>query len=605
MLPRPALLLALFVALLAADAGAQRAQPAVGVAPPLPVPLAVKVRREGRTEIPLRIYGRAGEPLKYLIRTPPEHGKLSEPRPTEREAAVVVYEPPADLAITGDRFFYAAQSALGVSASVEIKISITDRPPQLGIVDTIEFSTTRAGQAQSRTLEISNKGGLVATGEVIVDAPWRIEGRSDYRLRAGEAAVFKVVFAPTAGGSFEGVARYTSDPEHSTTLRGAAETAITATPAQVILRQEPGDAVRTGAFELANQTDEPRTLSLKSDARLLLPPQVTVPPRGKIAVPIQTAAGDTRALATEIRLEAPDFTLTVPVKALAPGAFVRVAPPALNFGPVPAGRAAGAGFELENLGGTSGEVTWEIGAPFRLAQKSVLLTPGEKRRFTVELESKIPGKLRAWVQFKAGAQSFELPVEAEVQAAARPPGSVTAGPGRTAARIADQYVAAATAPSAPDDPAAPFTPAVPVEWFGDRKLPPGVKITNLTATSAQLEWPASLSSATSFRLEMRQLRLDPQRKLQVSWLAPEGVPIERRGAQFVATLTGLQPAQPWTVRILPLNAAGEPEARLFAIDFKTPPKSSFFPRPTLLHGLLAALVALVGWQVWRRFGRRA
>ncbi len=597
MIPRLALFAALFATLLGAESQAQRKQPPVGSAPPQPLALAVKVRRDGRTEIPLRIYGRANEPLKYLIRTPPTHGRLSEPRPTEREAAVAIYEPPADLAITTDKFLYAVQGTVGVSAAVEVTITITDQPPQLVIPDRLEFPATRAGQAKAGLLEISNKGGLVATGEVIVEAPWRIDGPATYKLPAGGIAVFKITFAPTTGGSFDGVARFTSDPEHSTTLLGSAETAITATPSEVTLRQEPGDPVRTGEFELANQTDEPRTLQLKADERLQIPPQLTVPPHGKITVPIQTKPSDRHALATEIRLEAPDFALTVPVKAPALSAVIRATPSTLTFGPLRIGQPASLRFELENIGGTAGEVAWQIGAPFRVAQDSAILVPGEKRAFAVELDTGKPGKYRAWLQFKAGMQSFDLPMNAEVQAPARS--------GNGPARVTDQATSSTTpetptSPS-PDIPANEITPAVSPDWLADLTLPAGVKVTQITPTSALLEWPASLSPATSFRFEMRQLATDAGGNLQVTWLAPTGVPIELRGQNYVAVMTGLQPGQFWTVRIRPLNASGEPGERLFAVDFKTPLKPSPLSAFSPLRGLLVALLGLVAWQAWRRW----
>ncbi|MEI9896320.1 MAG: hypothetical protein WDN28_21260 [Chthoniobacter sp.] len=174
----------------------------MGAAPPQPVELNIKVRREGKTEIPLRIYGKANEPLKYLIRVPPVHGRLSEPRPTEREVSVVVYEPPADLGITTDKFSYAVQSAVGVSASVEISMTIVDQPPQLTIQDALDFSTVRTGASNFRMLEISNHGGLIAAGDVIVNDPWKIEGkaatacaratsrssRSSFRRASGESS---------------------------------------------------------------------------------------------------------------------------------------------------------------------------------------------------------------------------------------------------------------------------------------------------------------------------------------------------------------------------------------------------------------------------------
>src|SRR5690349_21304489 len=123
-IPHSAWLIALFFSVLLVPAfSAERKKPAkppVGVVPPQPVQLTIKVRREGKTEIPLSIHGVANEPLKFLVRVPPQSGKTSEPKPTGRETATTIYEPSADLNITTDRFFYAVQSNAGVSAPVEV-----------------------------------------------------------------------------------------------------------------------------------------------------------------------------------------------------------------------------------------------------------------------------------------------------------------------------------------------------------------------------------------------------------------------------------------------------------------------------------------------------
>jgi hypothetical protein len=89
-------------------------------APPPPVPRTVRVARGGKAEIPLRIYGTRSQKLTFIIRAAPQHGKLSEPKQTDPEAATVTYAPPADLAITRDKFSYAVRSNEGVSGAVDI-----------------------------------------------------------------------------------------------------------------------------------------------------------------------------------------------------------------------------------------------------------------------------------------------------------------------------------------------------------------------------------------------------------------------------------------------------------------------------------------------------
>src|SRR5277367_3095689 len=62
--------------------------------PPPPMDMTIKVKRAVRTEIPLLIYGRRNELLKFLIHKAPEHGKITEPQQTGKESAAVIYDPP-------------------------------------------------------------------------------------------------------------------------------------------------------------------------------------------------------------------------------------------------------------------------------------------------------------------------------------------------------------------------------------------------------------------------------------------------------------------------------------------------------------------------------
>jgi hypothetical protein len=586
--------------------------PEVGVAPPQPMDVNVRVRREGKTEIPLRIYGKANEQLKYLIRVAPEHGRLSEPRATDREVSVVVYEPPADLSITTDKFAYAVQSAVGVSAAVQLTITIVDQPPQLVIPDSIDFATVRTGATNSRLLEISNKGGLIASGEVIVDPPWKLEGKPGYHLGAGDVAVFKIIFAPTVGDKYEGVARYTTDREHSTTLRGVSEDAIATGAVPWVLQQVPGDPHRAASFQLTSQLDEPVAVQLKADARLKIPPLVQLPARGTAKIIVEAAGSDVQAWDSEIRLESADVSLTIPVHVPALGAIVRPTGTALTFGRLPVGKNATTPFEVENIGGAAGSISWKISAPFHIEGDSALLQPGEKKSFPMEIETKNVGHFRTWLEFTAGAQTFELPVEAEVGATASP---VFSGPASSANVAATTTSAPSNSdpsesisrPEATDTNETPISPIL-TEWFANHALPKGVTAHHVTSTSAIVEWPASLSPAIQFRVEMQQLRIGPDKKLRASWLQPAGIPIETRGTNYAAIFTGLQPEQLWTIRIVPLEANGEAGPQLFMLKFYTPPK---IPVTARVRGffstkvLVIILLFCIALQVWWRWQQRA
>ena len=590
-------------------AGAEQKKEPLPEAPPPAQPLAVKVVRGETVEIALRIYGRKNEPLKYLVRTPPKSGRLTEPRVVEREVSAVTYTPPADLAITRDRFTYAVQNGAGVSAAVDVVITIVDQPPQLALPGALDFASMLAGATAAKTLEISNRGGGLAEGQAEVEAPWKIEGSPKYRLGAGARVVFKIIFAPEKGGVFESAVRFTSQPETSVRVRGEALEAIAATPARIVLQNAPGEAVRAGAFELANQTDEERRVTLSGGARLQVPAELMVPAHGKVSVAVQTAADDVTALEGEVRVEASGLTVRVPVRAARVGPLVRAVRGPVAFGRVDAAKAASARFELENFGGADASVNWEIGAPFVMEQASVVLAPGEKKTLVLRtLPAAAAGKYRAWLTAKVGSQTIEIPVEAELFAKARPAAAPRAGV--TVNQVAAESPPDDAAPAAPEpvtvDPRAlERLPKLAADRRAELITPAGVALTRLGKTGATIEWPVALRAAQKFRVESRGFFADAEGELTIVWDEIPKATVVRVGSKYAAVLSGLQPGRGYGVRVVPLDAGGEAGRPLFTQTFVTLESWSWRPKFTMLKGLFLALAVCLGFIVRQSWaGRR-
>ena len=130
----PAFAAALAIAEFASSAIAaekKKATPIMAPAPPPAMPQNVRVTRGKAVDIPLRTFGRHSEQLRYVIKSLPAHGGLSEPRVVDREASMVTYEPPADFAVKNDRFLFSVKTSVGVSAPVEVNIAIVDEMPML------------------------------------------------------------------------------------------------------------------------------------------------------------------------------------------------------------------------------------------------------------------------------------------------------------------------------------------------------------------------------------------------------------------------------------------------------------------------------------------
>lgn len=552
--------------------------------PPPAMPAAVSVARGGRIEIPLRIYGVQNESLRFLIKKPPMHGRLSEPRPTAREVSSVVYEPPSELAVTADRFTYSVQSHAGVSAPVEVTISIVDLPTQFSVPASIDFGELLAGETAVREIEVANRGGGLAEGTVEVDPPLRVEGRTKYSLHAGDYTYFKIVFAPTEGGIFRREIRYTSDRQFITSVTGSAQAPISAAPTRIELRHSPDSAVRAGAFEIINRTGEDRAFKLRGGPRLQLAAEVTVPAHGRTAVAVSTRADDVAALEdAELRVESGTFALVVPVRAQTVGPILHLPQASVGLGRVDALRGLQSGVEIENVGGTTAQVVAEVGAPFFLPETTFGVAPGERKRIRLNVLPGEPQRYRTWLKFKAGPTEAELEVDAELVSGMN-------SPARNA-RVEER-----------DKPSATPAPVAPPPWMPDLELAKSIRVTHVTPTSADVEWPLDMDGAAAFRLERLILTRDSAGNFRNAWTEIPKTTFSRRPPLWIASLTGLTPNQSQTIRIVPLGPEGQPRAPLVRLDFSTAPRVTL-PAPRLLPSLAILLLAIGAFALFRRLRR--
>ena len=571
-------------------AAAPKKEPALAAAPPLPVEASVKVKRGESVEIPLRIYGKQHEALTYLIRVPPGHGKLSAPRVIEREISTVIYRPPADLAIVRDKFSFAVKSAAGVSAQVEVLISIFDEPARLAIPGRLDFPELLAGGTAVREFEIVNYGGGIAEGEIVVNAPWKIEGARHYRLGAAEKRAVKIFFAPVEGGSFEGEMSFSSHRENTTTVRGLARAPVAVAPAQLVLAHAAGEPVRAGAFVIANNTDEEKTVTLTGGARVLMQPEATLPAHGKATVIARTEAADVAPLAGEIRVAGGGYEARVAVQAAPVGAIFRASPQTIVFAPPEAKQPARAAFRVENIGGSPGAISVAIAEPFRAEPPSAELAAGESKTLALALPAGLRGRHRTWLTLAGGQQKIELRVEADLDALA---------PVRT--RPA-QLAAAAGTPAAPEpDAPEPDEPQARLPDWALEMLPvEGVAVREVKPAGALVSWPAALSDAAQFRVELRDLFVGEDGGLSWKWMEWRQAAIERQGDAVSARIAGLDPDQAYAARVLPLNASGEAGAQIFSVEFRTPPRAPILPKFNAMRACLVVLLLALGGILWLR-----
>ena len=308
-------------------------------APPEAVPVNISVRRGGKVEIPLRVFGVPSEPFTYRLRSLPTAGKLSEPKMVGRGLGTVTYEHSNENTQEHDHFRFATRTEHGVSGGVEVNITIIDDPPVLNVAGDLDFGMVAIGSTATRELTIENRGGGVMKGTIAVDEPWKLEGKETYHLRAGERQSIRLRFAAQSEETFLGQVRFSSHPSYNAPLRAVAEAVIAIAPGRLEL-QPTADIARSGILTITNRTEEEQPLRLRIGSRLSGPDRVTVPAHGQISVTITTPPDEVGPVEDALEIYAPSFAAKVPVHAPPAGPIILASPGSLTFGKIDGERTA-------------------------------------------------------------------------------------------------------------------------------------------------------------------------------------------------------------------------------------------------------------------------
>jgi hypothetical protein len=585
------LLLALLGAPLAFAAEKKRKdEPKLPIPPPQPVAQELTVRRGETLEIRLSIHGRKYQDLKYLIRTKPEKGKLTEPKPVTQEASVVVYTPPANVEVKRDHFAYAVQNVDGVSAPAEVGITIVDEAARLIVPDLMEFAPLLAGGASFKEMELTNFGGSIAVGEVQAPAPWRIEGPSAYRLGAGAKQKFFVFFEPKAAGVFRGEIRYTSHLDRVTTLRGIGEAAIAVVPVELRLQAATGSTTRSGQLELTNNTAGEQALKFSGGARLRVPAPLTLAAGAKQTVTVSIDEGEPGVANETLTIDGTGTQVLVPIRAKAVGPVLKVARDLVTFAPVKQGQPASVELTVENPGGTEGSWKASVELPFQAQPASFRLQPRERKDVKIVINAQEAGTYRSWIRFEGEQQTHETRLEAEVTS-----------PDSTAPAEARPATARATPQATPDPAVSREAKATDARISALMYLRDNVKIRNIVQDGATIDFPRALTSASTCRVELRSTRIDDQGKLRVDWLQPPISNVKVAGDRFFAELRGMRPGTMNTVRISPVLDSGEPGEPIFITQFLTlPPRAAAFRITGFRVGIFLLIALAAAAYAWQR-----
>ncbi len=582
-----------FTLLAAAAAQGAPKEPPAPPPPPMAQPQNLSIFRARSVEIPLSAIGRAPSQLKFFIRAKPAQGRLGEIRLTGPKSAVVTYTHGENTGTGADTFTYAVQAAdTAVSAPATVTISITEEPPALSVVHSLEFGQLLLGETREEEITIRNTGGGVLAGTMRASEPWKLLGSPDYKLARKQEKKVRVLFEPSRDGTYSGKLVFTHDARSAVTLTGSATSPLRFEPVREIeLIRESAGAAASAALVIRNQTADTRPVEISVPTEIADPGEISIPGHGEITVSLKTKDGFLGALESRIALESGSFRHSMPLRVFALQPQLRIDPPdGLHFGEVMPRQRHERSLQITNEGGVGARL--KVNSPREILllpdPNTAVLAPGEKRSFEVAFESGVAGEYNGKIEIATqGSPALSIPVTARINL----PRNTT-----NAAKIPTSLLAPVV-PAEPgeDGPAA-------ADSFSN--IPPiqEILIDKLDQRDVQISWKKPAPNATGYVIEQRQLEIGKNAPPKITWQERRQIKIFEENDRGIARLENLAPGQTWFLRISSLNETGRRSVPSPTIRITSPPQ----PRP-LLVGVIAIIACLgaLAYVIWRIRQRQA
>ena len=549
------------------------------VPPPLAQPQTLSIFRGHNTDVPLRAQGRAPSQLKFLIRSYPSKGRLGEIRLTGPKSAEVTYFHDGT-SEESDGFTFAVQAIDSpVSAAAPITISISEEPPALSVVKSIDFGTMEVGTTGEEEITLRNSGGGELEGQMEAPPPWRIIGPKEYRLGGKQERKVRIICAPTEAEEFAGKLIFSHDARVAVDLSANAISPFELSPAREIeLTNQDGGTLRSGSMVIRNLTARDRTLQITVPAELFAPNQIVLPPGGEQRIILQTKPGFLGALEATMTLESEGFKGSLPLRVFGLPPSLHVEPrEGLDFGEIEPRQRYRGFLRIKNQGGSAARLQAKVPTEILLVPdpNSAVLQPGETRVFEVAFEVSSPESYRSEITIESfGAKPVTVPVFANTLAQA---GEAEKSPAK-ALNSAIQPIPAPTK----GQPALGTTPAVK-------------EVRILTADSRVFEvgWDKPKTEPVSWIVQQRHLEATGAGPPKAVWRDLSNVRFFEQGGLIGARFENLAPGQVWFLRIISIDERGQRSAPSPTFMMTSPPAKGEMVGRTLLV-IVAVGAAVVG-----------
>ena len=385
------------------------------VPPPMAQPQSLSIFRGEDIEVPLRAQGRAPSQLKFLIRSSPSKGRLGDIRLRGPKSAEVTYF--HDGTSEGsDAFTFAVQAIDSpVSAAAPITINISEEPPTLSVVKSVDFGAMEVGTTREEEIVLRNSGGGELKGQMEVPPPWSIVGSKDYRLGRKQESTVRIVCAPSEPEEYAGKLLFSHDARAAVDLTANATSPFELSPAREIeLTSQDGRTLRSGDVAIRNRTTRDRRLQITVPAELVAPSPVTIPAGGEQRITLQTTPGVLGIGETALTLESEGFRQSLPVRIFAVPASLHIEPrEGLDFGEIEPRKRYRGFLRVKNEGGSAARLQAKTPLEVLLVPdpSSAVLQPGETRVFEVAFEVSSRGSYQSEITISSsGAKPVTIPV---------------------------------------------------------------------------------------------------------------------------------------------------------------------------------------------------
>jgi len=504
-------------------------------------------------EIPLQVGGRIVEPMVFLIRKPPQLGKLGEIRRTGRNTAVVSYTPDPDAGPGVDSFSFAAKSVDSpVSAPATINIQLVEEPPRVEFPEALDFGAVFVGDTAEKIVPIRNTGGGTAFWQINPPAPWSTKNSGIYRVPGGRESLLHLSFTPTDERDFQTRIQMTPDPKSTLLLTGSGIIPVSWDRDGLVFSPEKRTGNSAGIV-FTNKTDKDRKVTFTWPGFLRGPVEILLPARAKVTLPVGLSAPPDFQFEGEVEVRSENYAGRIPVRVFPAPAKLTASPEhSLQLGELRKDTPLKGRFLVKNVGGTDAPLA--IDAPSQLQitpdPRNLILEPNQEQAFDVQLARFPSDTFREKIRITSpGIEATELTIEASAPKPSKP-----SLPVENFLRI---------------PASSPESPSLPVPEKGS-----AVEKATLVSSLPHeivIAWKLPTPETSQFVIERRLISAGPDGGVLIKWKAWQGTRITIADGSATARFERLPANTFWTIRIVPLGKDGKPGNPSPAFQIATQP----------------------------------